>query len=106
MRNFILVCLTILATSTLKANCLGEAQIIAKVSSIIERNDMISCKVAIDPTSIIQYNVNMNCPLDLSEVLAEGIEVGMIYGHDCAYDEGDILSGVIVKKSWGSLDLE
>lgn len=104
--NIVIILFTILFSTLVQANCLGEAQIIAKVDRIIERHDMISCKVAIDPNSIIQYNVNMTCPLDLSEVLAEGVEVGMPYGHDCAYNEGDTLSGVIVKRSWGSLDLE
>ena len=102
----VIIIFTILLSGLAQANCLGEAQIIAKVDRIIESMDMISCKVAIDPNSIIQYNVNMTCPLDLSEVLAEGIEVGMAFGHDCTYNEGEILSGVIVKKPWGSLDLE
>ncbi len=85
--------------------CLGEAQIIAKVGQINNR-DMLECVVSIDTASIVQYNVNQLCPLDLSEVMEKGVEVGLINGHDCKYSPGDEISGVIVKTAWGALVLE
>lgn len=85
--------------------CSGEAQIIAKVNQIISR-DMSECVVSIDTNSIVQYNVNQLCPLDLSEVMEKGVEVGLSNGHDCNYNPGEDLSGVIVKTAWDTLVLE
>lgn len=85
--------------------CTGEAQIIAKVDQIISR-DMSECVVSIDAKSIVQYNVNRTCPLELSEVLEKGVEVGLSNGHDCNYNPGDDISGVIVRTAWDTLVLE
>ena len=85
--------------------CSGEAQIIAKVGQIINR-DMSECVISIDTNTIVQYNVNQLCPLDLSEVMEKGVEVGLSNGHDCNYNPGDDISGVIVKTAWDTLVLE
>ena len=85
--------------------CLGEAQIIAKVSTIADK-DSYDCKVNVDVGSIVQYNMNQTCPLDRDEVLSSGVAVGLVNGHDCALSAGDTITGVIVKTPWGTLVLE
>lgn len=81
-----------------------EAQINAKVKAVEKLDDFGgSCTVSIDLKSVKSYNVNQLCPLDLSDVVENGVEVGVIYGHDCRLEAGDQLSGVIVKKSWGAI---
>lgn len=104
--KILLTLLTLAAVSSAHAQCLGEAQIIAKVESIISRDMMMGCTVNVTPATIIMYNESRVCPLDLNEVLAQGIEVGLSNGHDCTYNEGDEFSGVIVKKTWGTIELE
>ncbi|MEQ1722451.1 MAG: hypothetical protein ABL930_04695 [Pseudobdellovibrio sp.] len=102
----LLILLTLTAAITSQANCLGEAQIIAKVKSIKSRDMMMGCTVMVSPATVSFYNESRVCPLDLSEVLTEGIEVGLVNGHDCAYNVGDDISGVVAKKAWGVLVLE
>ncbi len=85
--------------------CTGEAQIIAKVGQIISK-DMSECVVSIDAKSVVQYNISQVCPLDFSEVLEKGVEVGLSNGHDCKLNPGDDISGVIVKTAWDTLVLE
>ena len=106
MKKFIILAALFVSQITFAAPvCSGEAQIIAKVGQIISR-DMSECVVSIDPSSIVQYNVNQTCPLDLSEVMEKGVEVGLSNGHDCNYRAGDDISGVIVKTAWDTLVLE
>lgn len=105
MSRIFLSAVVLLASSFALADCLGEAQIIAKVGSI-NKKTMLSCRVNIEPASIIQYNMNMNCPLDIDEVLANGVEVGLKDGHDCRLDVGDSVSGVLYKDSVGRIGLE
>jgi hypothetical protein len=87
------------------ANCLGEAQIIAKVAGIKSKS-LSNCTVDIDFNSIKQYNTNMTCILDIQEVLYKGVEVGLKDGHDCALDLGDDISGVLVLNTAGTITLE
>ncbi|MBY0553631.1 hypothetical protein K2P97_03825 [bacterium] len=105
MKTFLTI-LTLAAMSSANANCLGEAQIIATVKDIKSRDMMMGCTVTVTPETIKLYNESRVCPLDLNEVLTEGIEVGLSNGHDCTYNPGDEFSGVIVKKAWGTLVLE
>lgn len=108
MKSFLTLLTILITTVSVFAStpaCLGEAQIIAKVSSIADK-DSYDCVVHIDAASIVQYNINQICPLDLGEVLAQGVSVGLANGHDCSYSAGDDISGVIVKKEWGTLVLE
>jgi hypothetical protein len=51
------------------------------------------------------YAESMVCPLDLSEVLSQGIEIGLKNGHDCDYDS-ETISGVVVKKHETLLEIE
>jgi hypothetical protein len=105
MKTF-LILFILTASITSQANCLGEAQIIAKVESIKSRDMRTGCTVNITPVAVRLYNESRVCPLDLSEVLTKGIKVGLSNGHDCTYGLGDEFSGVIVKRAWGVLELE
>lgn len=87
------------------AACIGEAQIIAKVSQV-ESDSLHYCKVRIDPSSVKHYSANMTCPLSLSDVLGSNVEVGLVNGHDCRLSTGQTLSGVIVQDAKGNLYLE
>ncbi len=102
---FILAISLMVSTGYAAPVCEGEAQIIAKVGPIKSKT-MLSCVVEIDASSIQLYNMSGVCPLDIDEVLATGVSVGLKDGHDCALSEGDVISGVIVKKPWGILVLE
>ena len=108
MKTLILI-VTVLATQFAMAqnqSCQQEAQIIAKVSGR-STDSLTYCSVKIDPASIVQYNVNQLCPLDLSEVLEQGIEVGLTNGHDCdSPAPGTDISGVLVKTRSGAIILE
>jgi hypothetical protein len=100
-----IVLFSVLVAQISMANCLGEAQIIAKVASIKSKS-LTSCSVNIDANTIVQYNVNQTCPLDIQEVLYKGVEVGLNNGHDCALDSGDDISGVIFLNEAGTINLE
>lgn len=84
------------------ATCIGEAQIIASVGEL-KTDSMTTCRVMISRVST--YNENINCPLDVSEVMSEGIEIGLKNGHDCEF-ESDTISGVLVKNKAGRIYLE
>lgn len=103
MKALIMALITV-ATQASMANCLGEAQIIAKVQSVSKT--WTSCVAHVSTESIKQYNESMVCPLDLSEVLAKGVEVGFIDGHDCRLQPNDAISGVLVKTETGRIILE
>lgn len=103
MKLLVVAFITVL-TQVSMANCLGEAQIIAKVQST--QKSLSSCVVSIDSSSIVQYNESGVCPLDLSEVLQSGVEVGMSNGHDCRLEAGDVITGVLVKNQAGVIVLE
>lgn len=85
-----------------QANCLGEAQIIAKVESV-RGNSTTSCRVFVKQVSF--YNESIICPLDLSEVSDSGIEIGLKNGHDCEYSS-DTITGVLVKDKAGVIRIE
>lgn len=104
-RISLVLSLLFVMSSLAQADCIGEAQIIAKTGQVLKK-DYFSCVVSIDPSSIIQYNMNMLCPLDIDEVMAQGIEVGIVDGHDCRLDAGSSLTGIIHKTASGQLVLE
>lgn len=103
MKLVIAALFSLLSTSAIAA-CLGEAQIIAKVQT--NAKSLSRCVAIIDATTIVQYNENTVCPLDISEVLEKGVEVGLQNGHDCRIEAGDFISGVLVKTQAGSIVLE
>lgn len=84
--------------------CLGEAQIIASV--MVFKKSMSSCKVFINPNQVLFFAENQACPLDVATIASEGVEVGLLSGHDCALSAGDDLNGVVVKNAAGILVLE
>ena len=84
------------------ASCSPEAQIIAKVYQA-EKTSLGSCVVHV--SEIKMFNPNQTCRLEIKE-LTNGIEVGMKSGHDCAYEIGDDLSGVLIKNSAGIIHLQ
>jgi hypothetical protein len=102
--KLLVVALISVVAQTSMANCLGEAQIIAKVQG--NKKSLSSCVAMIDSSSIVQYNESMVCPLDLGEVLEQGVEVGMKDGHDCRLEAGDVITGVLVKNQAGKIVLE
>ncbi len=103
MKLLVVALISVVAQASM-ANCLGEAQIIAKVSE--NKKTLSSCVAMIDSSSIVQYNESMVCPLDLGEVLEQGVEVGMKDGHDCRLEAGDVITGVLVKNQAGKIVLE
>lgn len=107
--NLIAICiltvLNLLMASAASANCLGEAQIVATITGR-STNSLTSCTAKIDASSVRVYNQNGMCPMDLSEVISLGIEMGLTNGHDCDITVGDEINGVIVKRIDGKIILE
>lgn len=85
--------------------CYGEAQITAKIDSV-QTDSLMSCKVFIDSKQIQFFASSGVCPLEISEILSKGIEVGIINGHDCRLDNGMTMSGIVVKSASGDLSFE
>lgn len=83
---------------------MGEAQIIAKISKV--EKTMSSCRVFINPLKVQFFAENQTCPLDLSEIAVNGVEVGLKNGHDCSLDADSDLNGIVFVNSYGSLELE
>ena len=106
MKNLVFVFSILLShVAFADTNCLGEAQIIAQVSKV-KKHTIMECVVEIDTATIVHYNMNLMCPLDIDEVLATGVNVGIKDGHDCSHNAGDKISGILVKKPWGIIVLE
>lgn len=100
--KFLVAALIAVVAQTSMANCLGEAQIIAKVESVTKT--LSSCVAHV--SSIEQYNSSMVCALDIEEVVSQGVEVGLMNGHDCRLEPGSVLTGVLVKNAAGKIVLE
>jgi len=98
----LLIALTSLLSGTSALACLGEAQLIAQVART--EKTMASCRVYIE--GVRYYQINQICPLDLSEVINQGIEVGLSSGLDCAFKEGSDISGIVVKSPQNFIFLE
>lgn len=103
MKKLIISFIVLLSTSSTFA-CLGEAQIIAQVSKV--GKTMSSCRVFVNPLKIRFFSMNQLCPLDINEVAAKGVEVGLKDGHDCALDVQDDLNGIVFINSYGKIELE
>lgn len=92
-----------LALSTLAAGnslaCEGEAQIIASIARTEQQES--SCKAFIK--SVKFYSSSMTCPLAISEIQTQGVEVSGISAEACS--NLNTLSGVVVQKN-GTLILE
>jgi hypothetical protein len=107
MKNLMLLTVLtgLLGVSSASAQCLGEAQIIAKVESI-RTADEATCTVNLDANSVTQWNENMLCPLDVSTVLQAGVITKTQRGEFCDYAAGDELTGVLVLNDQGQVILE
>lgn len=103
MKTLILT-VSLLASSFAFAECLGEAQIIAKVDRIIARDMATGCVVSVK--DVEQFNSSYVCPLSLAEVEEIGVQVGLSNGHDCTLNPDDVLTGVLVKTEYGEIILE
>lgn len=86
----------VFAQAQQQQECQQEGQIIAKVLGT-EKKSMTECRLYVD---IIDYRESIVCPLDRSEVISEGIEIGMKNGHDCETDAKEV-SGYLVKNKAG-----
>ena len=86
--------------------CIGEAQIIARVTGLQKLGN--TCFAQVDTSSIRFYAENITCPLDQYEVVQSGIQIGMKSqeSETCVYNVGDELSGVVYKTEDGQLHLE
>ena len=104
MKNLILIC-ALTHTMQIAQACVGEAQIIARVTGT-QLMGSNGCFVAVTPDSVRFFAPNMTCPLELSEVLQSGIEVGVRTEEYCSYNVGDEISGVVTKSQDGQLTLE
>lgn len=103
MKNF-LISLMILVTVNSASACIGEAQIIAKITKI--EKTMSSCRVFVNPLKVQFYAENQICPLDLSEIATHGVEVGLKDGHDCGLDTENDLNGIVFVNGYGKIELE
>lgn len=112
MKQFIVLSCLILAAATqvfaasteTQKNCQQEAQVIGKVKSY--EKSLYGCQVTLDATSIQFYQASQVCPLQLDEAILSPIQVGLSGGHDCRFDIGETLSGVLVKNSAGQIFLD
>ena len=102
MKSLLIIATILSASLFSNASCIGEAQIIAKVNKKVT-DSMTYCRVTVSNVSF--YKENMTCPLDLSEVMSYGIEIGLKNGHDCELDS-DTITGVLVQNSAGDIYLE
>ena len=109
--NFLKSIILVLAFSqTATANCLGEAQIIAKAESAkVERyvEEMrVICRVKISESSVQFFAPNQLCPLDLAEVLNSGLVVAVNFSTECPIQAQDVFSGVLAVQRDGEIRLE
>lgn len=108
--NLICICLATIislsqASAQMTTQCLGEAQIIAKITGR-STDSLTTCTAQIDASSVRLYNQNGQCPMDLSEVISQGIEMGLTNGHDCDIYIGDEINGIIYKRIDGKIAVE
>lgn len=104
MNKFILGLITVLSFQTALAQCLGEAQIIAKVKGIQELGS--ACYAEIDTESLRFYQPSGVCPLHLEEVLHFGVKGEMVTEFQCSYKVGDEINGILFLDRNGDIILE
>ena len=95
----LVVLLSVFLSGAMAQACLGEAQIIAKLSSV--QQTPTACVAKISGKNVSFYSENMICPLDLVDVE----KTVVVLGATCVNQAGDEVSGVIAKTSDGSLVL-
>ncbi len=100
MKSLALIFILSFAPLVSQATCLGEAQIIAKVESVNSQ-----CVVMINPASVRFYAESGVCPLDLSDVLHEGVYVDS-FNNNCSLKAGDVITGVLVRTNNSQIILD
>ncbi len=75
-----------------------EAQIIAEIVSV-KTDSMTYCKAMLSRESISHFREHILCPLDLAEIIENGIDFSLVNGHDCELTKGDTVSGVLVQSN-------
>jgi uncharacterized protein YdbL (DUF1318 family) len=82
----------------------NEAQFIGQIVEV-KTDSMHYCKAMFSVESISLYNEHALCPLDVSEVLENGVDFPLVNGHDCELSVGETLSGYLYTTKTGiSLD--
>jgi len=105
MKILFFAVITLLSFQSAYSQCLGEAQIIAKVKGVQFLGSNV-CYAEIDLQSVRFYQASGICPLDLSEVIRAGVK-GTMYGEfSCSYNTGDEVNGVLVLDRNGDITLE
>jgi hypothetical protein len=97
--------MTLISLNVASADCLREAQIIAKVETST-KTSMNSCLVTVAADTVRHYSASRLCPLDLNDIIQAGIEVEMNDDQTCAYEVGQDISGVVVQNNDGSVSLD
>lgn len=95
MKKYAFLTFAMMVSFNVFADCMGEAQFIAKVAEANFKLG-VGCRVTI--TEPQYYSENPMCPLMIEDVNAIGVEAPVINGHECAWQPGDIISGVLVLK--------
>ncbi|MBC7467493.1 MAG: hypothetical protein H7256_16000 [Bdellovibrio sp.] len=86
--------------------CKQEAQILAKITKL-EKRDMMGCTAYVTASSIQIYNESQACALHLDDVLASGVELPTVNGHDCDLgSDGQTLKGILTKQADGSITID
>ena len=83
MKSLTLIALIVMSASFAQAECEQAAQVTAKVIRA-EPKSVTECRLRV---SVIRWQPSTMCGLDRGEIDSEGIEIGMINGHDCEYTE-------------------
>ncbi len=99
-----LIITSLLVGSAAFANCLGEAQIISKVTGI--NKTLASCQAQVTAQSVSFYQENQLCPLLLEDVVNTAVEVGLNKDGHCQLNIGDTLTGILVLKADGTIVIE
>ena len=98
----VLLFTVISAACTFGWACQPEAQIIASVGST-RKLSSTSCLITVE--AVQQFNSSFVCPLVIGEI-GGGIEVGTNSNHECAFEVGEVISGVLYRDAAGAIILE
>lgn len=84
-----------LITSTALA-CQQEAQVIATIKESVKVGTN-SCIVYIDSNQVRFHAASYACPLEISEIAIEGVDVGLNKALSCNLQPGEELNGIVVR---------
>lgn len=104
MKHLLVLALFGLTAQSAFSACLGEAQIIARISSIEPVSSGL-CIAQIEAADVRFFSENQLCPLTLDEVVASGIFV-KADNTQCFLSADGELSGVVKVNGDGDLVLE